>query len=86
MLVFDDDDGDNDGDYVLDRLAGLYGKEKKTKGKVEMDSIYRKDTRRGKKIAPVPRRTCLMSFSLSPHSKGLTYKVCVCVCVLYIFP
>lgn len=36
MLVFDDDDGDNDGDYVLDRLAGLYGKQKK-KGKVERE-------------------------------------------------
>jgi len=42
LLVFDDDDGDNDGDYVLDILAGLYGKGKR-KGKVErereMDSI-----------------------------------------------
>ncbi len=33
-FVFDDDDGDNDGDCVLDRLAGLYEKEIK-KGKVE---------------------------------------------------
>jgi hypothetical protein len=31
LLVFDDDDGDNDGDYVLDRLTGLYGKEKKNR-------------------------------------------------------